>query len=213
MLLHESLTWLEKHPTVSGKDTLSHGHFQHHTEFQLLYGRKHTDVVHKNCISESHYYCYSCLRIEERPGLQGKVTSFTRPVSIEQYEEGGHELQNAQALPHTWTWNRTKPWHRNKSQGFQNISTSSLSLFPNRKRSSPKHIPKYVINYPMNHIPHGNCLAEVTPLKIHGKRQRNLQDTFKERMLSPPQIIRVNTKPRKSWSHHRVTRFVVYFSP
>lgn len=48
MLLHESLTRLEMHPTVSGKDALSHGHFQHHTEFQQLYERKHTKPAYQS---------------------------------------------------------------------------------------------------------------------------------------------------------------------
>lgn len=37
--------------SVSGKGTSSHSHFQHHTKSQVLYKRKQTDVVHKNCIS------------------------------------------------------------------------------------------------------------------------------------------------------------------
>lgn len=37
--------------SVSRKDMLPHGHFQHHVKFQLLHERKDTDVVHKNCIS------------------------------------------------------------------------------------------------------------------------------------------------------------------
>lgn len=86
-------------------------------------------------------------------------------------------------------WNRTKLWHRNRSQDGQNVSTSSLSLFPNRKTSS-KYTVRYVINYPMNHIPRGNSLVEVTPLKIYNRRQ--------------------NTKTRKSCIHHRITRFVAY---
>lgn len=46
------------------------------------------------------------------------------------------------------------------------------------------------MNYPMNHILHGNSLVEVTALKIYNRRQ--------------------NTKTRKSYIHHRITRFVVY---
>lgn len=44
------------------------------------------------------------------------------------------------------------------------------------------------------------------------KTERNLKDTLKERTLPSLRTLGVNTKTRKFWSHHRVTRFVVHFS-
>lgn len=53
MLLHEPLNVLRKAcHSVSGKGTSCHNHFQHHSKSQVLYERKQTDAVHKNCISD-----------------------------------------------------------------------------------------------------------------------------------------------------------------
>lgn len=49
-----------------------------------------------------------CPRIQERQVLQGEVISFMREVNMKRLGEEGHELQNAQALPHIH-WSETEP--------------------------------------------------------------------------------------------------------
>lgn len=206
------LTCLGNYPTQSGKGALSHGHCQHHIKFQLFYERKRLDLVHMKGIQLIPAIAVvSATAQGYRKGRSHKEREHLFWDQLIWRERRGREQTPECTSPssHTWTWNGTKLWHRNRSLVCQNISSSSLSLFPNRKTRSPKHIPKYVINYPMNHIPYGNILAEATALKICDKRQKETEKIVKERTLPPWLWIHgINTKTRKSWSHQKNTRYI-----
>ena len=87
MLLHESLTWLEKHPTLSQEkthyltvisSTTLNSSYSMKGNIQMWFTRTAYPT-------DPHYYCCicNCPRIQERQVFQREVTSFIRPVNTE----------------------------------------------------------------------------------------------------------------------------------
>lgn len=202
--------------TVSGKDALSHSHFQHHVKFQLPYERKHTDLVHNNCISNRSPLLLLYLPLQgyrkgksrrERWHLLGDQLIWS-----DKEREGTNSRMHEPFLTRTDVKQNQTVTQKQKPRLPKHLHIQPVPLPKQEKKKSKAH-PKVCHKLPNESYSSWKLSGwSHTAENTWYKTERNLKDTLKERTRPSPQILGVNTKTRKSWNHHRVTRFVVHFS-